>query len=204
MEYKKITSFFFKILINPLNIIYIIRYIKYSFTFGSLGKNTIIYGKIWYSKPKNIFIGHRCKIGPYCRIETFPNYGKRNTNPKLSIGDDSSLQHAVHIYCADLLTIGSGVLIASGCMITDNNHGMDPEGILYENQPLISKPTLIEDGVWLGENVCVLSGSKIGKRSIIGSNSVVKGKIPSYTIASGNPAKVIKYYNFETKTWEKV
>ena len=181
-----------------------IKWVYFSFLLGSFGNGSYIRGKIWTSKPRNIFIGKSCQIGPYCRIETFTNYGNKVSKPKLIIGDNCSLQHAVHIYCAESVELQKGCLIASGCMITDENHGIDPVGRDYVDQPLSIKPTLLKEGVWLGENVCVLPGSIIGKKCIIGANSVVNGNIPDYSIAVGNPAKVIKKYNFETKTWERV
>ena len=178
-----------------------IRYYYYSLFLGSAGKEILFQGKVYFNNPKHIFIGDNVFIGPFCRIETYKN---NNLKPKLSIESDVSIQHAVHIYCANHLEIKKGALIASGCMITDNNHGMNPEGENYLRQPLIYKKTIIEEGVWLGENVAVNSGSHIGERSIIGSNSVVNGEIPPYSIAVGIPAKIIKTYNFETKCWEKV
>ena len=66
------------------------------------------------------------------------------------------------------------------------------------------KETKISDGVWLGENVSVLPGSHIVEKTIIGANSVVNGDIPPYSIAVGSPAKVIKKYNFQNKSWEKI
>ena len=61
------------------------------------------------------------------------------------------------------------------------------------NRPLTSKgAVVIEDNVWLGDNVCVLSGITIGKGAIIGANSVVTHSIPPYSVAAGTPAKVIK------------
>lgn len=176
----------------------------YTYRFGAFKKHSIIKGKIFLTNPENIYISEHCQIGPYCRLETFPNYGNQKSYPKLIIKDKVSLQHAVHIYCKESVIIEEGCLIASGCMITDNNHGIDPRGPRYVKQPLNSRPTIIEKEVWLGENVCVLAGSKIGKRSIIGSNSVVKGIIPEYAIAVGNPAKVIKKYNFDMNSWDRV
>ncbi len=181
-----------------------IKGLYYKQIFGDFGKFSTLGKHLILSSPKNIFVGKHCMVGPFCRLETYPQYGNRTSEPCLTIGDHSSLQHAVHVYCAEKVSIGKGVLIASGCMITDNDHGIDPEGDLYVHQALKAKPTTIEDYVWLGENVCVLAGASIGKRSIIGANSVVKGSIPSYTIAAGNPAKVLKKYNFETKVWERI
>jgi acetyltransferase-like isoleucine patch superfamily enzyme len=171
--------------------------------FGSVGTGSRISRKTWTTGSKNIFIGKQVKIGPYCRLETFSNYGKE-TKPRLIISDFASLQHAVHVYCSQHLEIQDGVLIASGCVITDNNHGIDPLGSFYENQPLSSSPTIIKRGAWLGENVAVLAGSTVGIRSVIGANSVVKGDIPDYCIAAGIPARLIKRFNFENQKWEKI
>ena len=60
---------------------------------------------------------------------------------------------------------------------------------------------MIEQNVWLGEGVVVLPGVTIGENAIIGANAVVSKNIPAFSIAVGNPAKVIKTYNFEQKKW---
>ena len=49
----------------------------------------------------------------------------------------------------------------------------------------------IGDGSWLGHGTVVLPGTTIGRHVVIGANSVVRGDIPDFTIAAGNPAKVI-------------
>lgn len=51
---------------------------------------------------------------------------------------------------------------------------------------------IIEDDVWIGVNVTILSGVRIGKGSIIGAGSVVTKSIPAYSIVCGSPAKVVK------------
>lgn len=192
------------ILFFPSSLIKKAKWFYHMSLFGEFGKGSSIKGKIHLNNPSNIYIGKNCSIGPYCRIETYTNYGGKLVEPKLIIEDDCSIEHAVHIYCAQKVEIKKGCLIASGCMITDENHGMNPENGYYINQPLLIKPTILDEGVWLGENVCVLPGVTIGKYSIIGSNSVVNSNIPDYSIAVGSPAKVVKKYNFETKTWDKV
>ena len=56
----------------------------------------------------------------------------------------------------------------------------------------IKGDTIIGNDVWIGQNVTVLPGIKIGDGAIIGMNSVVSKDIPPYTIAAGNPIKIIK------------
>lgn len=74
----------------------------------------------------------------------------------------------------------------------------------YGSQELIKMNVEIGEYCWIGEKVMILPGVTIGDWCIIGAGSVVNKSIPSYSIAAGNPAKVIKRYNFETHIWEKV
>ena len=102
------------------------------------------------------------------------------------------------------ITIEDNVLFASNVIVTNENHGMNPESsVPYMDQKLIAKDVSIGEGSWIGEKVCILSGVSIGKKCIIGAGSVVTKSIPSYSIAAGNPAKILKVYNFESKRWEK-
>lgn len=64
-------------------------------------------------------------------------------------------------------------------------------------------PIVIEDDVWIGNGVTVLSGVCIGQGAVIAAGSVVSKDIPPYSIAGGNPAKVIKY-RFEDRIIEKL
>lgn len=58
----------------------------------------------------------------------------------------------------------------------------------------ISRPIVVEDGVWIGARTIVLGGVTIGKFSIVGAGSVVTKDIPAFSIAVGNPARVIRSF----------
>ena len=62
----------------------------------------------------------------------------------------------------------------------------------------------IGSNVWVGENVCILPGSKIGDGCVIGAGAIVNRCFPPNCIIAGVPARIIKIYNEETKKWEKV
>ena len=63
-----------------------------------------------------------------------------------------------------------------------------------EKAPGLSKgPIVINDGVWIGHDVTILSGVTIGKGAVIGAASVVSKNIPDYGIAVGNPIRVVNY-----------
>lgn len=152
---------------------------------------------------KHISIGNNTTILSHCRIANFqPNV---SCPIRISIGRNCYIGFYFTILNASSVIIGDDVLMASHVMISSENHSMDPESdIPYMNQPLVSKPVYIDDGCWIGEKVCILPGVHVGKKCIVGAGSVITKDIPDYSIAVGNPAKVIKKYNFITHNWEKV
>ena len=157
-------------------------------------------GKITY--PNHISIGDNCLILSNCRIENFLQDGFM---PEIIIGNHCIIGYHFTILNASEVVLGNDVLIASHVLISSENHSMNPESDLpYINQPLITKSVAIGDGCWIGEKVCILPGVTIGKKSIIGAGSVVTKSIPDYCLAVGNPAKVIKKYNFEKHVWESI
>jgi acetyltransferase-like isoleucine patch superfamily enzyme len=52
----------------------------------------------------------------------------------------------------------------------------------------------VGNGSWIGHGSVILPGAQIGEHVTIGANSVVTGVIPSFSVAAGNPAKVIRRY----------
>jgi maltose O-acetyltransferase len=89
--------------------------------------------------------------------------------------------------------IGDNVMLADGVRIIGGNHAHDRVDIPMNKQGEgVQKPIYIENDVWIGANSIVLTGVTIGQGSIIGAGSVVTKSIPEYSIAAGNPAKIIK------------
>lgn len=156
---------------------------------------------------KYIDVSEGFTTGVGCRIEAYPV----DENKVLHIGKNVQINDYVHISALENVTIGDNVLIASKVFISDLNHGSygtddihDSPNTPPNDRKLYAKPVIIEDNVWLGEFVSVLSGVVIGKGTIVGANSVVSKSLPPYVIAVGTPAKPVKIYNFETEKWESV
>lgn len=145
--------------------------------------------------------------GVGCRLEAYPV----DESKVLRIGKNVQINDYVHISALSNVTIGENVLIASKVFISDLNHGSYGTDDIHDSpdtppndRKLYAKPVIIEDNVWLGEFVSVLSGVTIGKGTIVGANSVVSRSLPPYVIAVGTPAKPVKIYNFESKKWESL
>ena len=137
--------------------------------------------------------------GYRCRFEMF------GSGITLCFGKNCKLGDNVHIVATQKVSVGDNLLSASHVFISDTNHGDGTDNPLTppDERPLTADPVTIGNNVWLGEGVAVLPGAVIGDGCIIGAHAVVKGTIPPYTVAVGSPARVVKKYNFETKTWER-
>lgn len=100
--------------------------------------------------------------------------------------------------------IGSNVMLAQHIVISGLNHGYEDPVIPPSKQQVITKKIVIGDDVWIGANSVITAGVTIGKHAIVGGGSVVTRDVPEYTVVVGNPAKIVKVYNFESSSWEKV
>jgi len=157
---------------------------------------------------KYVDFGNNLSIGRGCRFDVFNN---ERGEKSLLFGNNIQLNDYVHIVAMDQVSIGDNVLMASHIFISDNSHG-SYKGDDNDSEPMVSpirrdyltNPIFIGANTWIGEGVMIMPGTTIGKGCVIGAHSIVRGEIPDYTIAAGNPAKVIKRFNSETKHWEKV
>lgn len=100
--------------------------------------------------------------------------------------------------------IGNNVLLAQNIVISALNHNYKNVEIPICLQGETVAPIIIEDDCWIGANVVITAGITIGKHCVIGGGAVVTKNIPPFCVAVGNPAMVIKQYNTESKTWDKV
>ena len=156
---------------------------------------------------KYIEYGRNFTTGTGCRIEAYKFF---SDSPELIIGNNVQINDYVHLACGQSLIIEDDVLIASKVYISDINHGnYSGENQSFpeekaKNRKIFSKTVKICENVWIGESAIILPGVEIGKNSIIGAGSVVTKNVPENCIVAGNPAKIIKKYNFGNKKWEKV
>lgn len=118
------------------------------------------------------------------------------------IGHDFHATRYLIIQCAGRITIGGDVLIASNVFIIDFNHGMSSWSMNYLFNELEVSDIEIGDGVWVGNNVIILSGVHIEEKTIIGADSVVTKDIPLYCLAVGNPARIIKKFDSHDNVWK--
>ena len=131
------------------------------------------------------------------------NVNHRNANKvSIEIGNNCFIGKHNFFTSGDTISIGDYTLTTLGCKFVGSGHIVeDPE------QPYILTGATSVDSIQIGVNcfigvgVTVLGNVKIGHGSIIGSESLVLQEISPFSIAIGNPAKIVKRYSFIQKSW---
>lgn len=145
---------------------------------------------------KYIRIGNGSSIQKGTYLTAWDAYGNQKFKPHIDIGNSCHIGAYNHITCINKIKIGDGFVSGKWVTITDNNHGntfLEMMKIPVSNRPLISKgPIFIGKNVWIGDKVTILPGTTIGDGAIVAANSVVSKDIPAYSVAAGNPAKILK------------
>lgn len=142
------------------------------------------------------------EIGPNSHIKgellTFGHGGR------IRLGEFCFLGESSRIWSASEVTIGNRVLISHLVTIMDSlTHPLNPRlrheqfrTIVTSGQPrsidLGEKPIIIGDDVLIGCHSVILRGVRIGTGAIVGAGSVVTRDVPAFSIAGGNPARVIR------------
>lgn len=116
-------------------------------------------------------------------------------SPNSGIGNDSEL--GTRCMIQSHVRIGSNVIMGPDIKIYSRNHNYNDLTQPIQYQGKTQYKTIIGNDVWIGANVIILPGVKIGNHTILGAGSVVTKDVPDFAIVGGNPAKVIKFRNEE-------
>ena len=101
------------------------------------------------------------------------------------------------------VTIGNDVRLAQNIVLSGLNHNYEDVSQPIHAQGVSTATSVVKEETWIGANAVVVAGVTIGKHCIIAGGSVVTKDIPDYSVAVGNPARVVKTYNHDTGEWEK-
>ncbi len=143
---------------------------------------------------------NKFELGKFSTIEDFATIN--NGVGDVIIGDRTRIG-----LCNTLIgpvKIGSDVILAQNIVVSGLNHSYEDVDKSIHDQKVKTAQITIDDEAWIGANSVVVPGVSIGKHAVVAAGSVVTKEVPPYSIVAGNPAKLIKKYNFETNTWERV
>lgn len=185
----------------------VLRGKAYRSILGSIGETCFIERNVRFTVPERIFLGDRVFIGENVFLDAcFPKSEIRLSND-VRIHRGSTLKAGIgKIILHEGVRVGSfaflfgdgGIEIAKNSLLgnmvelTSANYVFDDPLIPITLQGAELGKIEIGEDVWLGAHTIVLPGVKIGDGSVVGAGAVVTKDIPSYSVAAGVPAKVIK------------
>lgn len=153
-----------------INIVLIYRRIKSHYTLSpnlNYAENTQIGYPFMCTCPKNVFLGDKTVINSGCKII---NYSGSFFLKKYSV-------------------------LSYGCTIVTGNHtptvGIPLSILVHSHINDVENDIIVEEDVWCGANVTMLSGAHIGRGAVVGANSLVNKFIPPYAVVVGTPARII-------------
>lgn len=160
------------------------------------GKGSVIYRSVRKDiVPFNVFeLGKRSVIEDYSVINNAVGNLVIGNNTRVGIGNT----------IIGPVTISDNVNIGQNVTISGLNHNYEDPGKTISEQGVSTMPIKIENNVWIGANSVVLPGVQIGNHSVIGAGSIITKDIPPYSVAVGNPARIVKRYDMDLKEWVKV
>jgi acetyltransferase-like isoleucine patch superfamily enzyme len=160
---------------------------RYGHFFERIGEDTVFIGvplfDPGFTAPLVVSLGDN--------VTFYPGVSIRGCG-KLTIGNRSSINSEVIFGLTCDLTIGQNVLVADRVSFRTADHEFADL-----NKPIVDQgerrgEIVIEDDVWLGANVTVLRGVRIGRGAIVGANAVVTRDVADYSVVVGVPAKMIR------------
>jgi acetyltransferase-like isoleucine patch superfamily enzyme len=143
---------------------------------------------------------NRFELGDYSTIEDFCTVN--NGVGDVIIGKETRI--GMGNVVIGPVTIGNAVMFAQNIVLSGLNHSYEDIELPISKQKETTSLITVEDECWIGANAVITAGVTLGKHSVVAAGAVVTKSIPPYSVAVGNPARVIKQYDFEKKQWMRL
>jgi acetyltransferase-like isoleucine patch superfamily enzyme len=163
--------------------------------FAAMGKGSClsfpqgaVFGEPWIALGTETLIGANVSLAVGLPGEDMGT----GTPPVIVIGDRCNIGRGSYVVGRCGIVIGDDVATGPNVYITDHNHSYDKLDVPIGRQWVSEEPVEVGAGSWLGANVVVLPGARIGRHVTVAAGSVVRGELPDYSVCAGAPAKVVR------------
>lgn len=163
--------------------------------FAAFGAHSVLAHPVRLGGVERIRVGSGVYIGAASWLQVVEPPPDAGPQPDvvIDIGDDVRMSGMCVISGAMGIRIEAGALLARNVYVADHGHAFTADDVAIHEQGISAiEPVRIGAGAWLGQNVVLLPGADIGRGSIVGANSVVRGVVPDRSVAVGAPARVVR------------
>ena len=156
----------------------------------SVGKGFRLSRLPWVVGHAKIYIGSNVNF--FGKVDIMS--GRMFDEPRLVLGNRVDIGHNVVFLVNKEIVLEDDVNVATGVRFMDSDaHPRDAAERIADLPPKPEeiKPVRICKNAWIGQNAFILKGVTVGEGAVVGVNSVVLTDVPAYSVAMGNPARVI-------------
>jgi acetyltransferase-like isoleucine patch superfamily enzyme len=160
--------------------------------FASFGARSVIQPPVRLVGERRIAVGDDVFVGGGSWLQALDGYGPAVA---IELGDGTNIAGGCVLSAAVSIRLGRAVLLARNVYIADHGHAFEDPALPVLAQGFRDiRPIEIADGAWLGENVVVCPGVRIGRGAVVGANAVVLEDVPDHAVAVGAPARVVRRF----------
>lgn len=165
-----------------------LRYVLYYGVAAHLPRSYAVGGPVGTRLRRAVAGPLLAQVGKDVNIEAGAAFG---SGAQIVLGDRSGLGVDADIHGP--VTIGDDVMMGPRCTILTRNHRIDDVTVSMNQQGFGDyQPVVIEDDVWIGANVTIMPGVRVGTGSVLAAGAVVAHDVPPFSIVGGVPAKVLR------------
>jgi acetyltransferase-like isoleucine patch superfamily enzyme len=171
---------------------YLVRYWRY-WRVRVTSPHIVLQGLVFLDRGAELYARRgygRLIVGPWVHLGA--GTALRCHEGTLRVGESCTFGRQSSVNCYLDVEIGSSALFADHVYVSDFDHRYAALDVPIREQGIVKTRVRIGHDVWLGTKVTVARGVAVGDGAVIGANSVVTRDIPSYAVAVGSPARVIK------------
>ena len=168
------------------------RYARRFYEFGNGAALFAPQGVIY--NEEYLAIGAESMVGPNVCLTAGMAPGQTMlTSPVVSIGRKCIIGRGSHIIGHWSIVLEDEIQTGRYVYITDQNHGYEDPETPVGWQPTKEGAVHIGRGSWLGANVVILPGTRLGRNTVVAAGAVVRGEFPDHVVLGGVPARVLRH-----------